>query len=560
MTDLEYERVTYLTYRLKALSRKVEAFESGAMYVSMRENYQKMLREEECRIRKLEHEVERAHAETRRVRNLWYRANEDLLEESDKAMAAKDREITGLLKRNMELIDQRDEAKDKCLELRRTLYEAQAEIAELKEKNDALHAQINRDYENSSRPSSQSPNHKKIQNNREKTGRKPGGQPGHEHHGRRKQEPTRSIHLDPAKEISEDRDFKKTDEVITKQLVNIRLLIETIEYRADVYRNYKTGERYHAPFPQGVTDDLNYGGSVKALLYLLNQDCCVSIDKSIRLLSDLTGGKLRPSKGFVNGLAKEFAAKTEADRKKLFADLLLEPVLQADFTNGRVNGKTVQVMVCASPDGRKVQYYAREHKGHEGIKDTPVETFQGIMVHDHDKTFYSYGSGHQECDEHVLRYLKDSMENEPERTWNQRMHELIREMVHYRNTLGLSGEGPDAAVVKGYEDRYREIMRKAEEEYEYEPPGKYYKDGYNLYKRLSEDMESYTLFLHDMRVPATNNLSERSLRKYKRKQAQVMTFRSLDSVGYFCQGLGTLVMMREQDEINVFDSVAEIFG
>ena len=78
-------------------------------------------------------------------------------------------------------------------------------------------------------------------------------------------------------------------------------------------------------------------------------------------------------------------------------------------------------------------------------------------------------------------------------------------------------------------------------------------------KRLSEDMESYVLFLHDMKVPATNNLSERSLRKYKRKQAQVMTFRSFDSVANFCQGVGTLVMMKEHGEKNVFDSAAEIF-
>jgi hypothetical protein len=33
----------------------------------------------------------------------------------------------------------------------------------------------------------------------------------------------------------------------------------------------------------------------------------VSIDKTIEFLSDLTGGKLHPSKGFVNGLGKEFA-------------------------------------------------------------------------------------------------------------------------------------------------------------------------------------------------------------------------------------------------------------
>ena len=87
------------------------------------------------------------------------------------------------------------------------------------------------------------------------------------------------------------------------------------------------------------------------------------------------------------------------------------------------------------------------------------------------------------------------------------MHTLLQEMIHYRNTLDEAGSEPDAAVVSKYEDRYREIMQKAKDEYEYEPPVKYNMNGYNLYKRLNEDMGSYTLFLHDMRVPATNNLS-----------------------------------------------------
>jgi hypothetical protein len=50
------------------------------------------------------------------------------------------------------------------------------ELEEQKGTNRKLKAQINRDYENSSIPSSQKPN--PITNNREKTGRKPGGQPG----------------------------------------------------------------------------------------------------------------------------------------------------------------------------------------------------------------------------------------------------------------------------------------------------------------------------------------------------------------------------------------------
>jgi hypothetical protein len=89
-----------------------------------------------------------------------------------------------------------------------------------------------------------------------------------------------------------------------------------------------------------------------------------------------------------------------------------------------------------------VLYFARDKKGHDGIKGTVVEDYQGTLVHDHDVTFYKYGTGHQECLAHVLRYLKDSMDNEKDRTWNRQMHSLIQEMIHYRNGLSESEE-PD---------------------------------------------------------------------------------------------------------------------
>ena len=78
------------------------------------------------------------------------------------------------------------------------------------------------------------------------------------------------------------------------------------EYHADVYYNTKTGERVHAAFPAGVVDEVNYDGSIRAFLFLLNNDCCVSIDKSRRFLSDL---------------------KTVPERRTACADMLLSPVM-----------------------------------------------------------------------------------------------------------------------------------------------------------------------------------------------------------------------------------------
>lgn len=245
--------------------------------------------------------------------------------------------------------------------------------------------------------------------------------------------------MPPPPEVLADPDFKKTSKRIIKQLVHVRLVLNVKEYYAEVYYNSKTGERRHAQFPAGVVDEVNYGGSVKAFLFLLNNDCCISIDKSKKFLSDLTKGKLRISKGMISRLSKEFSQKSEQERNKLFADLLLPPVMHTDCTNAKVNGKAAYVFLCAAPDG-KALYFACGKKGHEGVKGTVAEDYQGILVHDHEKTFYRYGSDHQECLAHILRYLKDSMDNEPERTWNTKMRELIREMIHYRNSLLAEAE------------------------------------------------------------------------------------------------------------------------
>ena len=77
---------------------------------------------------------------------------------------------------------------------------------------------------------------------------------------------------------------------------------------------------------------------------------------------------------------------------------------------------------------------------------------------------------------HVLRYLKGSMDNEPDRTWNKDMHSLVQEMIHFRNGLQLSEE-PDPCKVSEFEERHRKILETARKEYEDVPANDYYRDG-----------------------------------------------------------------------------------
>jgi len=560
MSNTAYEYFTNLQYKVKSLSTQVNGFKSGEKYVKMREDHKSQLAIKDREIKKLKLELAEAHCQVVGARKSWQEVTDDLEREHAKELLRKERAIEALEKKLLETQILLDAEKDKCRDTLRELYQVKTELEEEQGKVLMLKAQINRDYENSSKPSSQKLNHKKIENNRESTGRKPGGQPGHEWHPRKRHTPTKTIDIPVPEEYIDNPRYRATGKTITKQIVNIYIDIDVVEYSTPEFCYIPTGQRVHADFPEGLVDEVNYGGSVKALAFLLNNLCNVSILKASALISELTGGELNISAGMLNGLSRQFSLRTEAEQRKAFADILLSPVINTDFTSARVSGRNMNVVVCATPD--IVLYYAREHKGHEGVKGTPVETFQHTLVHDHDKTFYHYGDAHQECLDHPSRYLKGSMENEPGLKWNQQMRELLREMIHFRNSLDPDDDRDpdkiDPIKVAGFEARYDEILCLAQKEYEYEPPSKYYVEGFNLYKKLRNYRAEHLLFLHDRRVPHNNNLSERLLRVFKRKQAQMMTFRSDNGLDYLCQSLGTVASLRTKGT-NLYESVSLIF-
>ena len=73
----------------------------------------------------------------------------------------------------------------------------------------------------------------------------------------------------------------------------------------------------------------------------------------------------------------------------------------------------------------------------------------------------------------------------------------------------------DLSWVKKAEEliaEFKSILLQAQVDYEHEPLSKYFMDGFNLYKRMVEEPEAYTLFLRDLSVPQTNNRNERHAR------------------------------------------------
>lgn len=556
MSNSVFNYLTNLQYKVKALTSQVESYKSDEKYEALTADYKRGFATKDREIKKLKLEITKARRETVTVRDNWMQVNDDLQAEHAKELKRKEQIIKNLEERALRSERRVDELKDENLALRKECYALKTELEEEQGKVKKMVAQINRDHENSSIPSSGKPNRKRISNNREKSGKSPGGQPGHKGHGRKRQAPTKIIELETPDEYINNPDYEPTGRTIRRQRVELRVLPHTEEYIAVEYKNKKTGKFVYADFPVGFENDVNYDGSIKAFAFLLNNYCNVSIDKTREFLSDLTDGALQISKGMIWGLSKEFSEKTKAEQTEAFLNLVAAPVLHVDFTTAKVNGKNVNVAICATP--QEAAYYAREKKGHEGVKGTPAELNPNILVHDHDRTFYSYGGLHQECLIHILRYLLDSTQNESHLTWNMKMRELLREMIHYRNSLEPD-ENLDPAKVKAFDEKFGQILDIADEEYEYEPPSKYYREGYNLKERLRKFKEAHLLFLHDKNVPADNNLAERLLRIFKRKQRQVMSFRSFDSLDYLCQSLTILASIKNNNS-NLYESVSRIFA
>ena len=160
----------HLQHENRALKARIRELESGATYVRMQEECEKRCREMEREVRKLKTELENAVRQLRQNREHWFQVYGDMEKEHKKVVERKQGEIRRLQKLCEKTAIAYEQMHEKYLEQLHLRYAAESALEEEKGKNQKLRAQLNRDYENSSIPSSKSLRPKKIANSRGKTG------------------------------------------------------------------------------------------------------------------------------------------------------------------------------------------------------------------------------------------------------------------------------------------------------------------------------------------------------------------------------------------------------
>ena len=295
MNDHEYFLNTSLSYQLKAARRELADFRSGAVYQKMRDDYEDIIRSQKREMEKLRRERDGLSFTRKEITRQWTEVMDDLVREHEKEVKKLKKTIAELMdiiasltNRNTELDGQRKELLHKFYETASHLEDARDLIVKLK-------AQASHNYENSSLPSSKCIERKKITNNREKTGKKPGAQPGHEHHPRKKLTPTRTVGIAPDEKYQDTSRYTPTGKNITKQVIGVAVHAVVTQYSTPEFYDRKTGHRVHSAFPDGVTDDVNYDESLKTFAFLLNNRCNVSKDKGTHFRDDR--GRTMPFRG-----------------------------------------------------------------------------------------------------------------------------------------------------------------------------------------------------------------------------------------------------------------------
>lgn len=248
-----------------------------------------------------------------------------------------------------------------------------------------LTARLGQNSQNSSRPpSSDSPFTKPAPKSlRGKTGRKPGGQAGHEGRTLRQVDnPDTVIRHEPAACGGCGQSLAGTDEVgvVRRQVFEIPPMRARVTEHRLVIRACDCGQHTTAAAPAMVDAPVQYGPRFTAVVVYLMVAQFGAQKRVAQAVADLFGVPV--SQGSVAAMTGRAARRLEGDfLEALRACLAREKLVHFDETGFRVDGKLHWVHSASS--GRYSLVYVHAKRGTKGIDAGGVlPGFAGIAVHD----------------------------------------------------------------------------------------------------------------------------------------------------------------------------------
>lgn len=354
-----------------------------------------------------------------------------------------------------------------------------------------------------------------TQSQRKPSGRKTGGQKGHEG----------STRLQSANVTGTERwypaavcpvcgkalDMDTATVCARRQVVDIPMVImATVMDHLQMQVKCSCGHCCKGQFPENVNAPVSFGPNIMALTSYLSTYQNVPFKRLTHLFETIFG--LHISEGSVSNMLNTMKKISKKPYEMIRRKVADGEVAGADETGVNVNGKNNWLWAFQN----KVATYLAfdKSRSHDVVnKNFSLEEQGGIVwVTDRLPAYFMGDVGmedHQICIAHLLRNLTYTMQAFPDDAWSLDMLDLLKDSVHQRNQGNI---GPEPR--KKMEERLDELLARQ--------PVYTKEDGSDteldkLKKGITKHKDYIFTFLTNPAVPPTNNDSEKALRPAKTK-------------------------------------------
>lgn len=399
------------------------------------------------------------------------------------------------------------------------LHSRDKRIAELQERL-AKHEVPDKNSANSSTPPSKENVKAEVirrtKSLRKPTGRKPGGQKGHEGSTLKT-----TLAPDETEDVAANyctrcgkslEDCERTLDYVTQvvSIPELKPVVKEIHHYITVCRNCGERIQSHTPRKRG-SNAVVYDATVKSLVVYLSVVMFLPYGRIENFFREVFGLKISQG-SFVNWVSE--ARKNAAPAIEKIKECIMKSTVVGFDESGLYCNKKLDWTWIAQTVYFTLLFHGRgrSHKELESRFGSSLERM--VAVTDRHSAYFTLNFlDHQVCVAHLLRELQYLNELDTRQQWSANVERLLQEAVHERN------EHPQAVIDK--QPWLQRLDKLLTENIEHLA-----KQFSQLKKGLIKCRDYIFNFLENPAIPPDNNASERGIRKVKIKMKNSGTFRS----------------------------------
>ena len=387
------------------------------------------------------------------------------------------------------------------LELRQQIELLKAEIKSLLKRLEK-YEKPEKNSGNSSLPPSSNKN-KKYYPPRKKSGKKPGGQPGHKGHTKMFYEnPDKIVELYPEKcsGCGNEHFINKNNILEQRQVIDIPEIKPFVtEYQQKTAICNHCGKRNIGEFPNNIAPNVQIGEKTTCLLGYLNVSHNISYERLTQIFNTVFNFEI--SKGTIDNKLKKLSKNLQPEYENILENLKKSDVIGSDETGIRINGKNAYQWTFQNE--LNTFYTSSLSRAFKVVEDTIGRYFNGSWVSDRFGSQLKIKADHQFCLVHLIRECKYIIQVEDSR-WARDLKDFFQRSIKFRRKY----DNFDTLDVEIFRGIFR-LKEELDQIFANPPPQK---EESRLYRQLYLKRKELTHFLDNPEVPFDNNGSERALR------------------------------------------------